>query len=285
MNIRTLLVLLIATFAGLPCFGPGMAIAQSGNGDEARKEAYEAKLAAEKAFEGIDQSIKAMQARRPPIVPSPEMLKRREEAWSAFLKAAAAYSQYEDPKLKSSEAYKDVKLVHRKIRGSQREEFTKWLQGQKTEINDAKVRANLMIIVKDEADFLRLESKSIDVLRFLAEYGPEAHSYRDDLMAYLKNAEFPKLALAKPEDFKKFKDSNRSRMKAFYLVNALVRIDPSTKAELVELTKDWFLAIVENRNERLQMREYLAKALAGKFHPYVKDDVESRKDMPKSKGK
>lgn len=258
MNIRILLQ--VAIVVGLPYFVPGNAGAQSGTSDEARQKALDAKVAAEKAFDLIDRNIKALQTRRPvPGVVPPELLKSREDAWNEFLKAAAASSKYEDAKLKAAEAYKDVNLVYRAIQGS-RKDFDKWLQSQKIEINDARLRANIMNIVKEEKKYT--ETKPHEILRILSEYGPAADSYRDDLLSYLKSGVHARLGHAKDEEYRKFNNAVMLRNKSITLVHALVRIDPSLRSELAEYTKDWYLQL--EKNARLFYRGWLDKALDGK---------------------
>lgn len=245
MNCRILFLIAIVAH-----FFNGNAVAQSEKKGDAKQKAHEAMVAAEKEFNLIDGNIKALQARRPvpnkngvivPVVPE-EMLKRREVAWNAYQKAAAEYKKFDDSAPKVLNAYEDAEQVRKAVQRYMLDpnKFTTWLEEQKVDINHPVVRTNLMKVIKGNT------SEDFDAMRFLIAYGTKAGSYRDELLEYAKSGELKK------------KDTGRR----IYLVSAIVKVDPSAKDKIAEITKDWVFA-GSSRSNQTRLR----KALDGEDKP------------------
>jgi hypothetical protein len=225
MHLRKLLLI-----AALFTFGQTTLVGQE---NPEKQKAYEAMKAAEKAYNLIDFQVKAMRGRKVvpvinqgrnaviiPQVPQ-SMLDQAEEAWRRYQQAAAAYSKFEKP------AQKRMAPA----------EFIQWLEAQSEKINDPAVHAKIMETVQGD------NWESARTLQLLMQLGTKAISYRDDLLAY-----------ARTEELKK-----RGALIRLQVVEAIVRVDPSTKAELTQLTKDWFA------NEHGYERSLL-RALEGRMY-------------------
>ncbi|MFO0815340.1 MAG: hypothetical protein U0796_19165 [Gemmatales bacterium] len=265
MNLCKLLLL-----AMLFSLGQTSLHAQADAKGDAKQKAYEAMVAAEKQFNLADFNVKAILGRRVvpgqinqgrsavivPTVPH-SMYDQREEAWKRFQQAAATYHQLAGSIANES----NPAVAADKVRGTAQSkmapaQFAVWLEGHSVDLNDQAVKARLMNCIQSDG------WEAAQTLYFLIQQGPQAISYRDDLMAFVKSEALQK----------------RRATIRIQVVAALVRMDPSTKQELIHVTKNWFPN--QQSNIDRTYRRNLNKALDGEINQNSKmSQAAAKKDV------